>query len=257
MAVFGANSEPKACPLAYALSRSQTQRTQTESLRQLHIHTVVREEEKTLGLELNPTKCKPVLFGGSLQGRQASEDAAAIVYPGILFPSRSGLSSLGATLMGKGLEEAVRARTSPLPAGELSLPPEASLHFVVFSFLEGLMGTGRVRRGGAASLAEIFNAEMTSGPWRQASIPTRTRASGSTHFRRCRFGNLLDNNCLRFSIGVRLGAKLCRSRMCRCGAYVDEYGQHGLSCNFSGGRYSRQSVLNESLIRALTDTCHP
>ncbi|GAU95301.1 hypothetical protein RvY_06943 [Ramazzottius varieornatus] len=62
-------------------------------------------------------------------------------------------------------------------------------------------------------------------------------------------GNLLDNNALRISIGLRLGAKLCRPHVCRCGASVDEFGQHGLSCKFSGGRHS---ALNESLKRALT-----
>ncbi|GAU89490.1 hypothetical protein RvY_02037 [Ramazzottius varieornatus] len=65
-------------------------------------------------------------------------------------------------------------------------------------------------------------------------------------------GNLLDNNALRISIGLRLGAKLCRPHVCRCGASVDEFCQHGLSCKFSGGRHSRHSALNESLKRALT-----
>ncbi|GAV09477.1 hypothetical protein RvY_19016 [Ramazzottius varieornatus] len=44
----------------------------------------------------------------------------------------------------------------------------------------------------------------------------------------------------------------CRSHVCRCGASVDEFGQHGLSCKFSGGRHSRHSAFNESLKRALT-----
>ncbi|GAU99230.1 hypothetical protein RvY_10262 [Ramazzottius varieornatus] len=31
-------------------------------------------------------------------------------------------------------------------------------------------------------------------------------------------GNLLDNNSLRISVGLRLGAKLCRAHKCRFGA---------------------------------------
>ncbi|GAV01250.1 hypothetical protein RvY_11990 [Ramazzottius varieornatus] len=64
-------------------------------------------------------------------------------------------------------------------------------------------------------------------------------------------GNLLDNNALRISIGLRLDAKLCRPHVCRCGTSVDEFSQHGLSCKFSGGRHSRHSALKESLKRAL------
>ncbi|GAU90386.1 hypothetical protein RvY_02806 [Ramazzottius varieornatus] len=70
-------------------------------------------------------------------------------------------------------------------------------------------------------------------------------------------GNLLDNNALRISVGLRLGAKLCRSHTCRCGANVDEYGQPGLSCEFSGGGFSRHSALYESLKRALTSAQIP
>ncbi|GAV00352.1 hypothetical protein RvY_11215 [Ramazzottius varieornatus] len=47
-------------------------------------------------------------------------------------------------------------------------------------------------------------------------------------------------------------AKLCRPHIGRRGTSVDEYGRHGLSCKFGGGRYSRHSALNESLKRAQT-----
>ncbi|GAU90677.1 hypothetical protein RvY_03058-2 [Ramazzottius varieornatus] len=56
-------------------------------------------------------------------------------------------------------------------------------------------------------------------------------------------GNLLDNNALRVSVGIHLSAKVCRPHICHCGASVDQYGQYGLSCKFSGGRYSRSSFL--------------
>ncbi|GAU90715.1 hypothetical protein RvY_03093 [Ramazzottius varieornatus] len=74
---------------------------------------------------------------------------------------------------------------------------------------------------------------------------TRMQVSGSTRFLPP-LSNLLDNNVLRISVGLRLGAKLCRPHTCRCGANVDEYGQHGLSCKFS-----------ESFKRALTSAHSP
>ncbi|GAU90454.1 hypothetical protein RvY_02867-1 [Ramazzottius varieornatus] len=81
--------------------------------------------------------------------------------------------------------------------------------------------------------------DSNSGSWHQAlpSLP---------------LDSLLDSNSSRIGVGLRLGAKLSRAHKCRCGANVDGYGQHGLSCSFSGGRYSRHSALNESLKRALT-----
>ncbi|GAU90455.1 hypothetical protein RvY_02867-2, partial [Ramazzottius varieornatus] len=85
----------------------------------------------------------------------------------------------------------------------------------------------------------IAVSDSNSGSWHQAlpSLP---------------LDSLLDSNSSRIGVGLRLGAKLSRAHKCRCGANVDGYGQHGLSCSFSGGRYSRHSALNESLKRALT-----
>ncbi|GAU99787.1 hypothetical protein RvY_10738 [Ramazzottius varieornatus] len=57
--------------------------------------------------------------------------------------------------------------------------------------------------------------------------------------------------------GSRLGVRLCCPHACRCGSNVDEYGQHGMYCRCSGGRYSPHSALSESLKRALTSTQTP
>ena len=70
-------------------------------------------------------------------------------------------------------------------------------------------------------------------------------------------GNLLDDNALRISVGLRLGARLCLPHPCRCGAAVDEYGHHGLSCLKSAGRVSRHDTLNETIRRALVSANVP
>ncbi|GAU99276.1 hypothetical protein RvY_10302 [Ramazzottius varieornatus] len=78
----------------------------------------------------------------------------------------------------------------------------------------------------------------TSGTWLHA-LPVSS------------LGNLLDDNTLRISFGLRLGSRLCQPHMCRCGEVVDQYGLHGLSCLKSAGRHSRHASLNESVRRAL------
>ncbi|GAU91118.1 hypothetical protein RvY_03436-1 [Ramazzottius varieornatus] len=80
---------------------------------------VVVEEGRKLGLELNPSKCELFAFGGSLQERHASQEAAATACPG------------------------------PLPPKELPLSTQAPLHPSVLSRLEGPVGLGRLRRGGS------------------------------------------------------------------------------------------------------------
>ncbi|CAG9814718.1 unnamed protein product [Phaedon cochleariae] len=64
-------------------------------------------------------------------------------------------------------------------------------------------------------------------------------------------GNFLDDNCLRISVALRLGAALCCSYKCICGTEVDVYGHHGLCCNKSSGRYMRHSAINDVIKRAL------
>ena len=65
-------------------------------------------------------------------------------------------------------------------------------------------------------------------------------------------GNLLDNDGLRISVGLRLGANLCEEHTCKCGATVNTKGHHGLSCRFSAGRHSRHGAINGVIQRALT-----
>ena len=62
----------------------------------------------------------------------------------------------------------------------------------------------------------------------------------------------LDNESFRIAISQRLGLPVCAPHKCRCGAIVDRYGLHPLSCRFSAGRLPRHSALNDIIKRALS-----
>jgi hypothetical protein len=57
-------------------------------------------------------------------------------------------------------------------------------------------------------------------------------------------GTLMDNETVRIAAGLRLGAELCHPHTCRCGAQVDQFGTHGLSCQKNAGRIPRHSAIN-------------
>ncbi|XP_055351591.1 uncharacterized protein LOC129597910 [Paramacrobiotus metropolitanus] len=58
-------------------------------------------------------------------------------------------------------------------------------------------------------------------------------------------GNLLGDDELKISVGLRLGATICEPHDCvKCLKPVDGYGHHGLSCVFSAGRHPRHGGLN-------------
>ncbi|XP_029654943.1 uncharacterized protein LOC115228510 [Octopus sinensis] len=64
-------------------------------------------------------------------------------------------------------------------------------------------------------------------------------------------GTLLDGDCLRVAISLRLGLKICEIHKCRCGAMIDQYGLHPLSCRRSAGRAPRHTALNDVVLRGL------
>ena len=78
-----------------------------------------------------------------------------------------------------------------------------------------------------------------SGSWVHA-LPTPT------------LGTLMDEECLRITIALRIGAEVCQPHRCRCGATVDRLGHHPLSCRYSAGRLPRHAALNDVVKRALT-----
>ena len=77
-----------------------------------------------------------------------------------------------------------------------------------------------------------------SGSWLSA-VPTAS------------LGLNLDDSALRVAVGLRLGAPLVLEHQCPCGAAVDRFGHHGLSCKRSAGRHLRHHLLNDSILRAL------
>ena len=65
-------------------------------------------------------------------------------------------------------------------------------------------------------------------------------------------GLRMDNDVVRIAVGLRLGLPLCHPHACSdCGAQVNEFGSHGLSCRFSRGRHSRHASLNDIIKRSL------
>ena len=65
-------------------------------------------------------------------------------------------------------------------------------------------------------------------------------------------GLRLDDDTIRVTIGLHLGARLCEPHGCPCGSQVDSKGLHGLSCKRSAGRTSRHNFINDVLWRAIT-----
>ena len=61
----------------------------------------------------------------------------------------------------------------------------------------------------------------------------------------------MDNESIRASVALRLGAKICEPHRCPCGEQVDIRGLHGLTCKRAAGRLSRHNYLNDLIWRAL------
>ena len=70
-------------------------------------------------------------------------------------------------------------------------------------------------------------------------------------------GTYMDDISFKIAIGLRLGCKICQSHTCICGATVDVYGRHALSCSKSAGRLSRHYSLNDIIKRAFASIDTP
>ncbi|XP_055351881.1 uncharacterized protein LOC129598141 [Paramacrobiotus metropolitanus] len=71
-------------------------------------------------------------------------------------------------------------------------------------------------------------------------------------------GNLLDDDTLKISVGLRLGVAICEPHDClKCHKHVDKYGHHGLSCAFSAGRHPRHGALNSIVCRSFVSAGIP
>jgi hypothetical protein len=61
----------------------------------------------------------------------------------------------------------------------------------------------------------------------------------------------MDDDTLRISAALQLGAKTCHPHSCQhCGKAVDELGTHGLSCQKKAGTYMRHSEINKIIKEA-------
>ena len=67
-------------------------------------------------------------------------------------------------------------------------------------------------------------------------------------FASCGLG--LENEDIRFAVGLRLGAALCQAHQCPCGALEEVNGLHSLSCKLSSGKHSRCASINDIISRA-------
>jgi hypothetical protein len=81
--------------------------------------------------------------------------------------------------------------------------------------------------------------EKESGAWLHALPSTN-------------LGTLLDNQCFRISICLRLGIPMWVPHPCICAEIVDKLGHHGLSCYRSAGTRARHEMINDFVKRALT-----
>lgn len=70
-------------------------------------------------------------------------------------------------------------------------------------------------------------------------------------------GLCLDNDSLRISVALRIGASICHPHTCICGKDVDTLGYHGLSCKKCLGRHPRHHAVNETIRRALVSAGTP
>jgi len=65
-------------------------------------------------------------------------------------------------------------------------------------------------------------------------------------------GLKLDNESLRISVALRLGAKLSLPYTCICGTPVEDLATHGLDCRRAAGKHARHSAVNDIIHRALS-----
>ena len=63
----------------------------------------------------------------------------------------------------------------------------------------------------------------------------------------------MDNEVVRIAIGLRLGVPLCPPHRCsQCGAQVDEFGRHGLSCPKKEERYAQVGSIVRDCLDSLS-----
>ena len=71
-------------------------------------------------------------------------------------------------------------------------------------------------------------------------------------------GLRINDEIVRSAIGLRLGALLCQPHSCsHCGANVDNFGTHGLSCRKGQGKHFRHGLMNNIIHWSLSSASVP
>ena len=107
-----------------------------------------------------------------------------------------------------------------------------------------------------------FDALMKSGTCEETAILQATSSEDSSawvHAMPIRaLGLKLDNTSFKIVCGLRIGARICEPYRCRgCGAAVNSYGRHGLSCNKVSGRFPRHTEGNKLIQEVLASIDMP
>ena len=70
-------------------------------------------------------------------------------------------------------------------------------------------------------------------------------------------GLKLDDEAVRFAVGLRLGLDLCVPHNCHCGSPVDARGLHSVVCMRAPGRSARHHALNDLVARSFASAGVP
>ena len=100
------------------------------------------------------------------------------------------------------------------------------------------------------SLCYFWDSCLTSTDWHVSSATQPKSGVWMNCFPSTAIGTLLDNESI--AISQRLCLPVCAQHKCCCGATVDKYGLHPLSCRLSAGHLPRHSALNDIIKRALS-----
>lgn len=98
---------------------------------------------------------------------------------------------------------------------------------------------------------KLFDDLDEAGKRRLSSYQGKLSAAWLSALPSSNLGLKLTDAQVKTAMGSRLGSRLCEPHVCVCGKDVDSFGQHGLSCRRSAGRFSRHTALNLIVKQAL------
>jgi len=81
--------------------------------------------------------------------------------------------------------------------------------------------------------------------------------TGSWNFHVSSCGLKLSDDAVRVAVASRLGCRVCVAHKCRCEAFVDTQGQHGLICKQTPSMIIKHSAINDITARSLASASIP